>query len=261
MKKVAFLLLNISIAFASIYGQSKVEERDEYTEITEFSQVIKKGKADHSKLLVNVSGGSLHLKKTTNNLAKVDFSYNNYDWDPSVSYTESQEGGKLQIKARTNGDEQRVSDNNSCRIQLNPNHSYSLGIVLGAGLANLDLSNFKIDKALFRLGVGSFNINLSNTSIPLLKIDAGIGEATIDLSGKWDNNLIADINAGIGDLKIIVPKKEGVRLSISGFLGDINTPGYNNENKVYTNSAYDTAENKLEFTIAGAIGSITIIER
>lgn len=261
MRNIYILILAASLNNLNLNAQSKVDEvHYEDKETTQFSQVIKKGKADQVKLLVSVSGGELNIAKTQNNLAKIDFIYNKPDWTPSASYIEDEKGGKLQVKANIN-DTDRINKKNSCNVLINPNNTYSLGVILGAGVANLDFSDFTIEKALFRMGVGTFNINLANTSIPLLKIEAGIGEATLDLSGKWKNNLSAEIKAGVGEIKIIVPKNEGCRFIISGFLGDIKASGFDQENKSYTNAAYDTSENKLEFKINGAIGSITIIEK
>jgi len=132
---------------------------------------------------------------------------------------------------------------------------------MGVGTSAFNLQGLSIDKALFRLGVGAFTINLSNTSIPTLKIDAGIGEATINLSGKWKNDLKAKINAGIGQITIIVPKDMGVKLIVSGFLGSVETPGYQKKNRVYSNPNLGKTKHTLELDINGSIGTVIIKEQ
>lgn len=226
-----------------------------------FSQNIKESKVDDIKLLVSVNGGTLNFTNNVSDLADVNFEYDKQDWDPSVSFTENGDHGKLEIKALTGGENERVNDHNICDISLSDNYNYSLGILLGAGVANLNFENYSIDKALFRLGVGSFKINLANTSVPLLKIEAGIGEAKIDLTGEWKNNLSAQIKAGIGDITFYVPADVGVKFTISGFLGDISAKGFNKNDKEYTNSSFGQTKHQLELTVNGAIGSITIIEK
>lgn len=224
-------------------------------------QTIQAGKADKIKALVHISGGTLNISNGSSELADVDLSYNKNEWNPSVSYTENGELGKLIVKASIPGDEKRIDDDNVCNIKLSKKFEYALGIVLGAGVANLNFEGYKIKKALLKLGVGSFDVNFANTSLPLLKIDAGIGEAKVDLTGDYKNNLNAEINAGIGELKIYVPKEMGVQFEVNGFLGDISAVGFKKDGKEYTNSKYGVSKHIITMRIKGAIGSIKIIQK
>jgi len=177
MKKLAiFCMLAILIGSATVSAQS---------DISSLEQTINKGTAKNIKALIHVSGGSLHVNGGAEELADVNFSFDKYEWDPSVSYEEQDNVGKLKVSAKIHGDEKRIDDDNKCKIRLNKDLNYSLGVVLGAGEADVNLENFNIKKALFRLGVGSFDVNFANTSLPLLKVEAGIGEATFNLSGEW----------------------------------------------------------------------------
>jgi hypothetical protein len=225
------------------------------------NQSIKVGKANTIKALVKISGGELYIEGGSSALADVNFDYNKSDWNPTISYTEIDNSGKLAITALSEKKEKHIDNNNQCSIQLNKKFNYSLGIVLGAGVANMNFSDFNIERALFKLGVGSFKINLANTSVPLLKMDAGIGEVSIDLSGKWHNDLKALINAGIGQINLIVPANVGVKIIVSGFLGDVNTPGYSKKGKEYTNKNYTSAKHTLEIKVNGSIGTINVDEQ
>lgn len=224
-------------------------------------QTIQAGKVDEVKTLVHITGGILNISDGSTELADVDLSYNKAAWNPSISYTEDDQQGKLVVKASIKGDEKRIDDDNVCNIRLSKKFEYALGIVLGAGVANLNFEGYKIKKALFKLGVGSFDINLANTSLPLLKIDAGIGEATVDLTGDYKNDLKAEINAGIGELKIYVPENTGVQFEVNGFLGDVDAHGFRKNGKEYSNDAFGKSKHSISMRIKGAIGSITIIER
>jgi len=223
-------------------------------------QSISSDKAKNIKTLIRITGGQLNIKEGAKNLADVKINYDKNDWNPSVSYTEDQGVGKLTVKASTEGEEKRIDDDNICNIQLNKDYNYSLAVVLGAGVGNMNFDGFNIEKALLKLGIGSFNINLANTSIPFLKIEAGIGEATLNLSGEYKNDLKAQINAGIGEMKIFVPKNIGVKFEINGFLGDIDTPGYSKKGNEYTNDLFEKTKYSISVRIKGAIGSIKIKE-
>ncbi len=251
-------LITLTFLFNAATAQEITSEQDGLGSIT---QSIEKSKADKVKVLVSVNGGSLNIKKGTTNLADIQFDYHKEDWDPSVSYTENEKNGKLHVKALTAGDTEKVNDYNNCKIELSDEYEYSLGILLGAGVATLNFEGFDINKALFRFGVGSFNINLANTSVPLLKIEAGIGEAKVDLSGHWKNDLSAQVKAGIGDITFYVPKDMGVKFTITGFLGQVSAKGFSKSEKEYTNDAFGKTKHQMEFTVNGAIGSINIIEK
>ncbi len=228
--------------------------------ITEFEQTIKTGKAKNIEALIHITGGELSIKGGTNDLAHAKLTYDKYDWSPSVSYTEKDDFGKLIIKASTEGDEKRIDDDNKCFITLNDKYNYSLGVVLGAGLANIDLEGFNIKKALFKLGVGTFNVNLANASLLFLKIEAGVGEANFDLSGNYKNDLKVQINAGIGQFNVTVPGNIGVKFIVKGFLGDVKTPGYKKSGNEYTNALYGNTKHSIVVKINGAIGTINIKE-
>jgi hypothetical protein len=224
-------------------------------------QTIKIAKAKKIKTLVHISGGKLDIYGGSSDLADVKLSYDKHEWNPTVSYTEDDNLGKLVVKASTEGLEKHIDDDNICRIALNDKFEYSLGIVLGAGEANLDFEGFNIAKALFKLGVGSFNISLANTSLPFLKIEAGIGKATLDLSGEYKNDLRAEVNAGIGELKVYVPENMSVKFEINGFLGDVDAKGFKKKGDEYTNKNYGKTKHSITMRIKGAIGSIKIISK
>ncbi len=249
------------ILIAILCFLTSVQHAHSQDSVATLQQTIKVGKANHIKALVKISGGKLLMDGGSAELADVLFEYTKKDWNPTISYTENADLGKLAIIALSEESEHRIDDHNQCSISLNPKNSYSLGIVLGAGMANLDFHDFSIQKALFKLGVGSFKINLSNTSIPLLKIDAGIGEATVNLSGKWKNSMKAFVNAGIGQIEFIVPADIGVKFIVSGFLGEVETPGYLKKGKEYTNLNFGKTKHQLVLKVNGSIGSIVVKEQ
>ncbi len=229
--------------------------------IKSFEQNIPYSKVNNVKALISIAGGKLLINGQSNDLALVKFSYNGSKWDPTVSYTENNETGKLIVKAEIDNPEKSVDEDNECIITLNKKPTYSIGLVLGAGIADIDLNNYSISRGLFRLGVGSFKVNLANSNISALKIEAGIGEAFFDLSGNRKKNLNATIKAGIGKIDIIVPENVGVKITVSGFLGDVDANNFYRDGKVYTNKAYNNTNVKMEFDITGAIGAIKITEK
>lgn len=224
-------------------------------------QTFRAGKANKIKALVHITGGKLIISGGSEELAHVKLDYNKDYWDPNFSYTEKDDLGKLVIKASTEGEEKKIEDSNVCYLQLNSKFKYQLGVVLGAGVANLNFEEFNIEKALFKLGVGSFDINLANTSLQFLKIDAGIGEVKVDLSGAYKNNLKAEINAGIGGLNLYVPEELGIKLTVNGFLGNVDAKGFSKKGHKYTNSKFGKTKYNININVDGAIGSIKVYSK
>ncbi len=267
MKKISYLLaLPAVLLFSSFVVTFDVNKSSLIAqptgELKELNQTIGLGKAKFVKTLINIKGGKLIITDETKELTDVSFDYYDEYWSPNVSYTENSNEGRLVIKSNTIKQHvDKIKDNNICRIALNKKLHYALGVELGAGVADINLENYNIERALLRLGVGSFNVNLANTSIPLLKVEAGIGEATFDLSGERKNNLTANVNAGIGEISFIVPENVGVRFKINGFLGDVDAHGFTKDGKTYVNEAYEKSDIKMEFDVSGAIGSINITQK
>ncbi|HAZ03966.1 MAG: hypothetical protein A2W95_18850 [Bacteroidetes bacterium GWA2_40_14] len=250
--KTALLIITLSVLNFVSFGQLT---------LSDLEQTIKKSKTDHIKALIHVTGGQLFVTGGATELALVKLTYSKDEWDPTISFAEDQNVGKLTVMAKMKEEDNNIEDNNICRIQLNSGLHYSLGVVLGAGLADADFSGMNVSKALFRLGVGSFKVNLSNTSVPLLKVEAGIGEALFDLSGGWKNDLSATINAGIGQMHLVVPANVGVKVTVKGFLGSVETPGFRKVGKEYTNALYGKTKHNLEFDITGAVGTVVVTEK
>jgi hypothetical protein len=251
MRNIGLLVVLLGMVFTTVAQ----------TKLLNLEQTINSDKAKNIKALIHISGGKLAVKGGSEELAQVKFTYDEQDWVPTISYTENNELGKLVVKASTEGEEKRIDDDNNCQLVLNSEYNYSLGLVLGAGLADLNFENFNIEKALFKLGIGSFNINLSNVSLPFLKIEAGIGEVTLDLSGEYKNDLKAQINAGIGELKVYVPGDIGIKFIVNGFLGDVQTDNYHKQGDEYTNDLFGKTKHSIVVKVNGAIGSIKIRER
>jgi len=224
-------------------------------------QDFKKGEAKQVKLLVNIRNGIFNLKGDYKHLANVKFDYLNKNWEPSASYIEEDGTGKLIIKAPAEFDINSKEITNTCAVLLNKNLQYTLGLELTAGMADIDLAGYNIQKALLRFGAGQFNINLANTAVQSLKIEAGAGEATIDLSGKRTVPFIADIKAGVGQITIIVPENANVMFEISGFLGSVDAGGFNKKGNIYTNKPTNNESTTMSFKIVGAIGNVIIRQK
>jgi hypothetical protein len=79
----------------------------------------------------------------------------------------------------------------------------------------------------------------------------------LDLSGKWNNSLKAEINGGIGEVTLKLPRTTGVRVKVAG-LGNIEAGGFKKEGGYYVNSAYRSDGTTLSIEINGGLGSVNL---
>ncbi len=258
MKKYLLLLaVPFLISACTSNFKEKMEEDDD--NLQTFSQVIKKDNIKSLRTEISMAAGYLKLEKGSTDLADANIKYTREKWKPEITYSSSGETGKI-IIAQSEKTEFNFSndDKNNWTIKLNPEIYQDIKLALGAGVSEINLSDFTLSGVSIEAGVGEHNINLSNTSVPYLDIDAGVGEVTVDLTGIWKNDLDATINGGIGELNMILPKNTGIILKINGGLGSVNAPSFTKIGRTYTNENYGSSNFTLEFEINAGMGSINI---
>ncbi len=88
----------------------------------------------------------------------------------------------------------------------------------------------------------------------------GAGQADLDLTGDRKNDLIADLQGGVGQVTIRLPRKIGVVVHASGGIGSVDAHGLRHDNDEYTNEAYGKTAATIRLTVQGGIGQISLIE-
>ena len=108
------------------------------------------------------------------------------------------------------------------------------------------------------LGVGESELVLGKLDLERLDVKMGVGDATIDLSGA-SKSLNADINAGVGELVLRVPRSVGVRVTgRQDGLGDYEADGMRIEGDAYVNDAYGTSPVTLDIALRRGVGDVTV---
>ena len=87
--------------------------------------------------------------------------------------------------------------------------------------------------------------------------DRGI-EIRVEVSGTLPDNIIAQIEGGIGKAEILLPEDIGVRLRIEGGLGSIDAPGFIKDGEVFRNEAWGKTSVGIELDIEAGIGRIDL---
>lgn len=181
---------------------------------------------------LTVSGGSTHLLDAS-------FDYRPSSGKPQVDYHVDAGAGQLSISQGDSETHINTTSDNSWNLRLAGDLPVDLKINMGAGeghlrLRDLDLTNFELN--------------------------IGAGRVDVDLTGNRTKDLHADIQGGVGEADIRLPKNIGVIVNASGGLGTIQAHGLKNDGDEYTNAAYGKAPVTIHLNVQGGIGLINLIQ-
>src|SRR5882724_10094345 len=123
-------------------------------------------------------------------------------------------------------------------------------------------------------GVGQLNVSQDSRSVHIghsendwslhfskdipLELKIGAGQVDVDLTGDRKTDLTADIEGGVGQANIRLPKNVGVIVHASGGIGSIESHGLKHEGDTYTNDAYGKTPATIRLKVEGGIGQIVL---
>jgi archaellin len=250
------LLLSISGYTQTLAQQTKAVHNPR---VNNFVKKVGAQGATSARVHIDQAAGTLNLSSGAQSLMDATFAFTRDEWQPEISYSTSNAQGRLVVKQPKPGNNINMQDNDRNEWQVRLTNAIPLDVQLsvGAGESNIDLSNTRLTNLELQAGAGDFTLNLANTSVPRVKVNAGVGQMKLDLSGKWQNDLDAQINGGIGEVRVKLPRRTGVRVKVNG-LGSINAEGFRKENGYYVNEAYATSDTRLTLEINGGLGEVTL---
>lgn len=181
---------------------------------------------------LNLSGGSSHLLES-------DFDYRSSSAAPRVDYTVSGTTGDLRIS----------QDDTDSHIRTTTDNHWTLHF------ANDIPLEIKID-----MGAGRGNLRLRDIDVTRLNLDMGAGQVDVDLTGDRKSDLTADIEGGVGEANIRLPKNVGVIVNASGGIGTISAHGLKHDGDEYTNDLYGKSPVTIHLKVEGGVGTITLTQ-
>jgi hypothetical protein len=166
-----------------------------------------------ARLAIAMGGGKLSIQPGGDKLVQGSVVYNVADWKPVIT-----------------------RDGNSVRIE----QKIANGIPLSKGLADITnnwtllIGNVPTDLS---IEAGAYDGKLDFSGLPLtnLKITDGASQAQVtfdtpnpqrlDFSGKLSHDTQVNVNGGLGNLTIIVPKGSNARIILGASLNNVSTEG------------------------------------
>jgi len=240
MKKIIIILMLISmlgISGCTIYLDSSEEVVNESGYEKKYS-IETKEEIDEVKLKCVLGIGELNINGGSEKIVDSIFNYSHMSWEPII---EDSDIGSVKIV--------KIS-NPSVNINSLSNYVYDWNINLNKKLPlSIDLD----------LGVGEGNINLSDTNLRNLDIQMGVGDVTVDLRKIYDEDVVINIDGGVGKLKLLLSKDMGMKANISGGLKTVSGKNLIIKDNNYYNKAFEVAEKIVELNIRAGIGQIELI--
>jgi hypothetical protein len=193
-------------------------------------------KSVHADL--SMGAGQLTLRGGSSHLLDADFDYAEREGSPQIEYTVN--AGKGELKISQEGGEPNIGGTNN---------TWSLHF---SNSVPLDL---KID-----MGAGEGDLRLRDLDLTNLNVNMGAGRVEVDLTGDRKKDLDADIEGGVGQAVIRLPRKIGVIVNASGGIGTIDASGLKRDGDEYTNAAYGKSPVTVRLRVEGGVGQISLIQ-
>ncbi len=252
---VVTLLVSLGCATTSISVNTVTVE-----ELKNESQTVELGDAAQVKVIVKMGAGDLKIDKGADALMQADFTYNVAGWKPEVSYDVTDGTGRLTIR-QPNAEQisMRSDARYKWKLAFNEEVLLDMRIEQGAGTGDVDLGDLNVTRLDVQLAAGDFALDLSgNRSLKNLELDMGAGNITLNLNGNWKENVNVDLQGGIGQTTLRLPKDIGVHVTVNKALGRINAGGLSQQGDAYVNEAYSKSDVTLEINIQAGVGQINL---
>jgi hypothetical protein len=196
------------------------------------------GGAESTKVSIAVGVGKLNVTGGAEGLLDARFEYNLPDWKPEVSYEVKEGFGRLTIE--------QPATVVGATWPSNVRYEWNLRL---SDKVPMDLD--------VEMGVGKMDIDTRGINLRHLKVHAGVGEGRIDLSGTT-TDLTADVEAGIGKLKLLLPTDVGVRVEAEGGIGHVQAKGLTSDGEAWTSDAWGKSKVSILVKVEGGIGEVEI---
>lgn len=114
--------------------------------------------------------------------------------------------------------------------------------------------NLKID-----VGAGEGRLHLRDIPITQLYLNMGAGKVMVDLTGDRKKDVDADLEGGVGEATVRLPRSIGVIAHASGGIGNISAADFTKQGDEYTNAAYGKTPVTIRLKVHGGVGSIKLM--
>jgi hypothetical protein len=202
------------------------------------SRTVERQDAKSVHISVESGAGQVTISGGSSRLLDADFSYGYSFSSPQVAY--KVESGVGQLDISQDGE----------RTHFGTTHNdWDLRISNDVPLT------LKVD-----MGAGEGRFRLRDVQVTDLDLQIGAGHVDVDLTGARKQNLKAEIQGGVGQATIRLPRNVGVIASASGGIGAVANHGLKRDGDDYVNDAYGKTPATIHLTVQGGVGEISLLQ-
>lgn len=233
---LAFILVLVAIFW---HGHGFARGRRRAFAMEHKSQTVERQNAKSLHATIDMNAGDLTVSGGSPDLLDASFDYRASSGKPDVEYHVSDGKGELEVSQDKGDSNFNTTSDNSWTLRFARDIPTDLKIDMGAGEGRLRLRD----------------VNLTN-----LNLNMGAGSVDVDLTGDRTKDVRADIQGGVGEADIRLPKNIGVVVRASGGLGSIETHGLKHDGDEYTNEQYGKSPVTLHLNVQGGVGLISLTQ-
>ena len=233
---LAFVLVVIVLFW---HGRAFSHNRRSDAFLQHFAKSVDPEGAKSVDVSLEMGAGEVNVNEGTGHLLDADFRYSDSYETPRVEYNVANSVGHL-----------RIAQDDQDSVHFGPRHN------------NWDLS-FSKDVPLrlkVELGAGRGHLRLRDLQVTRLDMSMGAGQVDLDLTGDRKSDLIADLEGGVGQATIRLPRNVGVIATASGGIGSISAHGLRHDGDEYTNEVYGKTPATIHLKVEGGVGQISLVE-
>jgi N-terminal domain of toast_rack, DUF2154/Domain of unknown function (DUF5668)/Cell wall-active antibiotics response 4TMS YvqF len=233
---LAFLAV---LMIALTHGRGFSRRHTAYSQSGHYTKVIEPGGAKTAHAVLKMGAGQLNVGAGSNNLMDGEFSYSDSFEEPHIEYS---------VMGGSTGELEVTQDSHG--VHFGPSHNEW----------DLHFGNNIPLELRIEMGAGQGNLHLRELPLKRLDLHMGAGQVDVDLTGDRKTDMDVDIQGGVGQANIRLPRNVGVIAHASGGIGSIQTHGLKQEDGAYTNAAYGKSPVTIRLKVQGGIGEIDLME-
>jgi hypothetical protein len=200
-------------------------------------------------------------------------------YDPSTNAATlgvDRAGGGFRVVSRSQLQQDAV-------VELSPRTDLSLSLSLGAVEADVELGGLRLGDLRVEAGAsrtalrfsqpnpircraadisaGAAEISvlqLGNSHCDRLRVEGGIGRMTLDFGGTWTSSQVAELSLAVTELRLRLPRKVGVRITMDRFLASFEPSGLVRRGDEWVSPDYDRSERHLDIALRTTVGAVKV---
>lgn len=247
-------------------------------------------------VFLDYGNGYIDLGKTNkSNIFECEFIYSEYR--PHVKYEIVGDEGRLNIRfsGKVKKDEEDESSksistlnklyDNELLLNLSGEVPLTLDLELGVVKGEMDLGGMNIKNIDMEVGVSKVTIifnepnqtimetfsieggvgklslsKLGNANFEDFDFEGGVGSYELDFTGDYKHDVSADIEMGMGKLKLYLPRYIGTRIQVDkSFLSSLSIDEVYKRDDLYYNDKWDKTRYSLDLSLEAGVGKIEVI--